>query len=95
MLGPAEKILVRLDRQIYGFVIVLSTGQARGVVGEIRLCQLVERESPGHLLPPRHALSGIGFGERPQVPRSPVFRIGRDRPRREIAHTSGPAPISQ
>jgi len=90
LLGGGEEILVRLDRQIHRLVIVLGAGQARGVVGEICFRQVVRWEPFRHLLPARHALSWVGLGQRPQMPGSTVVRIGRNRPRSEIAHDFRP-----
>ncbi len=45
LLRRREKILVRVDREIHRLIVVLRTGQARCVIGEVRLRQLVERKS--------------------------------------------------
>ena len=89
VLCSSEKILVRLDRQINGLVVVLGASKARGVVGEIGLGQVVSREPFRHLLPTGYALSRIGFGQRPQMPGGAVVGVGRNRPRREIAYDFG------
>src|SRR3990170_8284949 len=84
LLRRREQRLVRDDGEIDGIVVVLGAGETRGVIGEVGLGQIVSGKALRHLLPARDALARVGLGERPQVPRRAVIRIGGNRARREI-----------
>ena len=91
-LGEGQQFLIGHDGEVDSFVVVLGARETRGVVREVCFRELILRKPRGHLLPTRDSLSRIGLRQRPEMPRSPVVGIGRNRARCKLADhlRSGP-----
>jgi len=74
-----EQASVGSDSDLQSAAIALRRGEARRVVGEVRLCQLVRRKTLDHVSPAIDAIAQAGLAQSPKMPGTTVCRVGRNR----------------